>query len=258
MATAKRKILIVEDEPFLTEMYKVKFEAIGYEVLTADNGERGLAAMRQHKPDIVLLDIIMPVMDGYTVLKAVRQDPDLKHQLIVIFSNLGQEEEVTKGLQLGADDYLVKSNLTPSELLQKVEAVLARGRSDKAETVQPIRVLLIEDTRDIIDVYSQRFKQEGFAFQVAENGAWGLKVAQTDAFDIIVLDLAMPSLNGLEALKTLRATPKLASVPVIVLSNTAEPHDIEVAKQAGATDAYVKARLTPTQLVNRIRELVKR
>lgn len=255
---AKRKILIVEDEPFLTEMYKAKFEAIGYEVVTADNGEKGIAAMHQQKPDIVLLDIIMPVMDGYTVLKNVRQDPEIKHQLIVIFSNLGQEEEVTKGLQLGADDYLVKSNLTPSELLKKVEAVLAKGRSTKADTLVPIHVLLIEDTRDIIDVYSQRFQQEGFTFQVAENGAWGLKVAQTDTFDVILLDLALPGLNGLEALKTLRATPKLNSVPIIVLSNTAEPHDVEEAKKEGAMEVYIKARLTPSQLVNRIRELVKR
>jgi DNA-binding response OmpR family regulator len=258
MASSKRKILIVEDEPFLCEMYKTKFEALGYEVLVADNGEQGIAMMREHRPDIVLLDIIMPVMDGYSVLKVVRADPDLKGQLIVIFSNLGQEEEVAKGLQLGADDYLVKSNLTPSELLKKVEAVLMKGRSDKAETMKPIRVLLVEDTRDIIDLYTARFQHEGFECQVAENGAWGLKVAQTSPFDVILLDLMMPALNGVEALRTLRATPSLKETPILVLTSSGEPHELEAATAAGATEVFLKPRVTPTQLVNRIRELVKR
>ena len=255
---AKRKILIVEDEPFLSDMYKVKFASLGFAVVTADNGEKGIATMRQEKPDVVLLDIIMPVMDGYTVLKEVRADPELKQQLIVIFSNLGQEEEVTKGMQLGADDYLVKSNLTPTELIKKIDAVLAKGKSDKANTVLPIKVLIIEDTRDIIDIYTARCTQENMECQVAENGAWGVKVAQTSPVDIILLDISMPALNGLEALKTLRATPKLKDTPIIVLSNSLMDDDMEAAKTAGASEVYLKARVTPSQVINRIRELVKR
>src|SRR3989344_4489080 len=256
--SAKRTILIVEDEPFLCEMYKTKFESLGYKVLTTENGEQGIEMMRKEKPDLVLLDIIMPVLDGYSVLKIVRNDPELKDRLIVIFSNLGQEEEITKGMQLGADDYLVKSDHTPTELLKKVESVLAKGKSDRADAAKPIRVLLIEDTREIIEIYTERFKHENFECQVAENGAWGIKVAQTEPFDIILLDLMMPALNGLEALKTLRATPKLKDIPIIVLSNSAEPHDIEEAKKLGATDVFLKPRVTPSQIVNRIRELVKR
>ncbi|OGL87185.1 hypothetical protein A3I40_01220 [Candidatus Uhrbacteria bacterium RIFCSPLOWO2_02_FULL_48_12] len=256
--THKRTILIVEDEPFLCEMYKTKFETLGYKVVTAENGKEGIELMRRENPDLVLLDIILPVMDGYTFLKVVRSDPELKDRLIVIFSNLGQEEEITKGMQLGADDYLVKSDHTPTELLKKVESVLAKGKSDRADAAKPIRVLLIEDTREIIEIYTERFKHENFECQVAENGAWGLKVAQTDSFDVILLDLMMPALNGLEALKTLRATPKLKDIPIIVLSNSAEPHDIEEAQKLGATDVFLKPRVTPSQIVNRIRELVKR
>src|SRR3989338_7568958 len=251
-------ILIIEDEPFLSEMYKTKFESLGFGVIMAENGQQGVEMMRREKPDLVLLDIIMPVLDGYSVLKMVRSDPQLKDQLIVIFSNLGQEEEIIKGMQLGADDYLVKSDHTPSELLKKLDTVLAKGKSDKAGAAKPIRVLLIEDTREIIDIYTERFKHENFECQVAENGAWGIKVAQTEPFDVILLDLMMPALNGLEALKTLRATPKLKDIPIIVLSNSAEPEDIEEVKKHGATDVFLKPRVTPSQIVNRIRELVKR
>lgn len=257
MATAKKKILIVEDEPFLSEMYQTKFESLGYAVLMAYNGEEGLAVMRKEKPDLVLLDIIMPVMDGYEVLKVVRAEPQLKHTLIVIFSNLGQDEEITKGMQLGADDYLVKSNLTPSELVAKVEKVLAKGRSDRADQVRKINVLLVEDTADIIQMYKDRFEAEGFQYQVAENGAYGVKKAQTEPFDVILLDLMMPEMDGMTALKTLRETPKLKHVPIIVLTNSVDEEHLGEVRVAGATEAYIKARVTPTQVVHRIRDLVK-
>ncbi len=252
-----KKILIIEDEAFLSEMYQTKFQSLHYQVSSADNGQDGLSMMHKDKPDIVLLDIIMPVMDGYTVLREIRKDPQLKDTLVVIFSNLGQEEEITKGLQLGADDYLVKSNLTPTELVGKVEKVLAKGHSDQGNNLKHIRALIIEDTKDIIELYTARFATEGFEYKVAENGAWGLKLAQQEAWDIILLDLMMPALDGMEALATIRATPKLKNTPVIVLSNSIDQSEMEDVRKAGATDVYMKARVTPSQIVNRIRELVK-
>lgn len=256
-ATTTKKILIVEDEAFLSEMYQTKFLSLGYTVVVSDNGEDGLALMKKERPDIVLLDIIMPVMDGYTVLKTIRSDPELKNTLVVIFSNLGQEEEITKGMQLGADDYLVKSSLTPTELVQKIEAVLARGRSDKADTIKKIRVLIVEDTKDIVDIYTTRFDAEGIEYKVAENGAWGLKLAQQERWDVIILDLMMPALGGIEALDTLRETPKLKDVPIIVLSNSIENDELEGVRKHGATEVFLKARVTPSQVVNRIREFVQ-
>ncbi|MFA7286384.1 MAG: response regulator [Patescibacteria group bacterium] len=257
MAEAKKKVLIIEDEAFLAEMYHTKFKELGYQVFVAPDGKQGIAVMHKEKPDLTLLDIIMPDLDGYEVLKVVRQDADLKDLLIVVLSNLGQDEEITKGMQLGADDYLVKSDLTPSQLVEKIETVLARGRTASA-AVQQVRVLLIEDTRDIVELYRHRFEKEGFICTVAENGAWGVKTAQTQPFDLILLDIAMPAMNGLEALATLRATPKLEKTPIIVFSNTVESDELSDVKKAGATEVFLKARVTPTQIVNKIRELIAR
>lgn len=256
MADSNKKILIIEDEAFLSEMYQTKFESLGYQVITADNGEVGLETIRKEKPSIVLLDIIMPVMDGYTVLRKIRADAEIKNTLVVIFSNLGQEEEITKGMQMGADDYLVKSNLTPTELVQKIETVLAKGSSDKGANLKRIRVLIIEDTKDIIDLYTTRFDNEGFDYKVAENGAWGLKVAQEEPWDIILLDIMMPAINGIEALRTLRATPKLKNIPIIVLSNSIDEAEMADVRKSGANDVFLKARVTPSQIVNRIREFI--
>lgn len=119
-----KKILLIEDEEMLSEMYKVKFEAEGFRFLRARDGEQGLEVAKKEKPDIILLDIIMPKVDGFAVLKMLKQDPDTKKVKIILLTNLGQEEDIKKGKSMGADDYLVKANFTPAEVVDKVRQVL--------------------------------------------------------------------------------------------------------------------------------------
>jgi len=118
----KKKILIIEDEKNLADMYKLRFEQGDYQVLAAYNGFPGVEMAIKEKPDLVLLDIIMPYKDGYQVIQDLKREPQTKDIPIIIFSNLGQKEEIEKGLKLGAVDYLVKTDLTPSEALEKVRA----------------------------------------------------------------------------------------------------------------------------------------
>lgn len=126
MARAKRKkhILIVEDEPFLVEMYKARFEQEGYEVEVAFNGTTVLDSVKKNKPDIVLLDIVMPEQDGYAVLRELKTRKDLRFTPVLVFSNLAQDEEIEKGIKLGADKYFIKSEYTPSQLVQEVEKMI--------------------------------------------------------------------------------------------------------------------------------------
>jgi len=119
-----KKIIIAEDEPVLIEMYRLYFERAGYEVLKASNGRECIDFVKNEKPNIILLDILMPKVDGWEVLKQLKTDPETKKIPILVFSNLGQTQEIQKGLDLGADDYVVKSNMTPKELLEKVEGML--------------------------------------------------------------------------------------------------------------------------------------
>lgn len=121
-----KKIIIAEDEPILIEMYKLYFERAGYEVLKANNGRECIDFVKKEKPDIILLDILMPRVDGWEVLKQLKTDPETKQIPILVFSNLGQTQEIQKGLDLGADDYVVKSNMTPKELLEKVEGMIRK------------------------------------------------------------------------------------------------------------------------------------
>ena len=126
MEKNKKKILIIEDEKLLLEMYQSRFEKEGYRVLTALSGKKGIALAQKEKPDLIILDILMPGIDGYEVIKKLKKDSRTQKIIILVFSNLGQPAEINRGLELGADDYIVKTDLTPSQLLNKVEKMLKK------------------------------------------------------------------------------------------------------------------------------------
>lgn len=124
MAEKKTKVLIVEDEKMLADMYGTKFSMEGYEVEKANDGAAGLEKAKTMQPDIILLDVIMPKMDGFTVLKALKEESRLKDTPVILLTNLGQDDDAKKGKELGANDYYVKSNHSPSEIVEKVKQVI--------------------------------------------------------------------------------------------------------------------------------------
>lgn len=121
MANDKKTILLAEDDEMISGMYKTKLEQAGFEVLAATNGSDALELALDNKPDLVLLDIIMPQLDGFTVLERLKMSAKTKSIPVYLLTNLGTEEDIEKGKGLGAKDYLVKANLTPTEVLSKVK-----------------------------------------------------------------------------------------------------------------------------------------
>ena len=110
----------------LAEMYATKFTMEGYSVERAYDGQSGLDLAKQSKPDIILLDVIMPKLDGFSVLKELKKDPSLKSVPVLLLTNLGQEEDMKKGQALGATDYLVKANFTPTQVAAKVKELIKK------------------------------------------------------------------------------------------------------------------------------------
>ena len=126
ITTMAKKILLVEDEKIMINLLEKKLIQEGYDVRVAVNGEEGLKAMREEKPDIVLLDIIMPKMGGFEVMEEMGKDPILKEIPIVIISNSGQPVELDKAKELGAKDWLIKTEFDPQEVVEKVEKQIGR------------------------------------------------------------------------------------------------------------------------------------
>lgn len=118
------KILIIEDDSFISDMYKIKLESEGFEVNVAPDGIQGLEEAGKWHPDLILLDIVMPKMDGFTVLQNLKERPDVQGIPVVMLTNLGQRDSVEKGLKLGARDYIIKAHFTPLEVVEKVKEFL--------------------------------------------------------------------------------------------------------------------------------------
>jgi DNA-binding response OmpR family regulator len=116
-------ILLIEDEEMLASMYKTKFEKEGFSIDTASDGEAGIEKAKTGKFGVILVDIIMPKLDGFAVLKQLREMEQYKETPILLLTNLGQNEYIEKGKKLGASDYLVKANFTPSQVLEKIQSV---------------------------------------------------------------------------------------------------------------------------------------
>ncbi|MFA5355720.1 MAG: response regulator [Candidatus Paceibacterota bacterium] len=118
------KVLIVEDDKFLRELISQKLAKEGYEAVSAVDGEEGVRKIKEEKPDIVLLDLILPGIDGFEVLTKTKEDPLVNSIPVIILSNLGAKEDVEKGMKLGAADYLIKAHFTPSEIIEKIKSIL--------------------------------------------------------------------------------------------------------------------------------------
>jgi DNA-binding response OmpR family regulator len=128
MSDVKFKILVAEDDRFLSKVYFTKLSAEGYDVVVASDGEEAIRKVEAEKPDLVLLDMVMPKTNGFDVLKTIKAG-DTKDIPVIILSNLGQDEDVKKGLKLGAVDYLVKTNLSIQEVVTKVKEYLTDDKS---------------------------------------------------------------------------------------------------------------------------------
>ena len=119
-----QKILIIEDDKFLRELIARKLEEEKYVISEAVDGEEGLRKIREDKPDLILLDLILPSLDGFEVLREAKSDPEVKDIPVIVLSNLGQKEDVDRALSLGAKDYLIKAHFTPEEIVEKIKKVL--------------------------------------------------------------------------------------------------------------------------------------
>ncbi|MFA6422704.1 MAG: response regulator [Candidatus Buchananbacteria bacterium] len=123
MDEKKLKVLLVEDDQMILDMYRLRFEEEGYDILVTEKGSEAIELAGKEKPDIILLDVILPEIDGFSVLQTLKADMSTKDIPILLLTNLGQESDKEKGMTLGASDYFIKSRHTPTDVLKKIQEI---------------------------------------------------------------------------------------------------------------------------------------
>ncbi len=126
MGKDKLKILLIEDDSFLLSMYATKFEMENFQVITAEDGEKGIKLAMKEVPDIILLDILLPKLNGFEVLKEIRANKETSPIPVILLTNLSQKSEIEQGLALGANDFLIKAHFMPSEVVEKIKKILGK------------------------------------------------------------------------------------------------------------------------------------
>jgi len=120
----KDTLLLIEDDPLLIDIYSTKFKEVGFKVEVADSGEKALVLLKKASPSVIVMDIVLPHVDGWELLVFAQKQKNLRHTKIVVLSNLGQKEEIEKGISLGATRYLIKAHYTPSQVVEEVKELL--------------------------------------------------------------------------------------------------------------------------------------
>jgi DNA-binding response OmpR family regulator len=245
------KILLIEDDQILADLLVSKLQKAGYEALLARDGIDGLKQLRDIRPDLLLLDMILPGMNGYEILEERQKDPAVSGIPVIIVSNSGQPVEISRALALGVKDYVVKAQVDPDEILDKVRSTLAASHP-APQRLQGKKIVWAEDDSFLGDLLAVKFTKEGAVSHYARNGEEALEILKTEVPDVIVLDLILPGMHGFEVLKAIRADTRLAAVPVIILSNLGQKEDADRALQLGATKHLIKAEHDLDDIISEI------
>jgi DNA-binding response OmpR family regulator len=126
-----KKILIVEDDQYIRELLTQSLSSEGYDVLQAGSGEEGIESVYLNIPDLIILDLLLPKIDGFEVLRILKDKPGTKHIPVVILSNLGQQEDIERGMELGASEYLVKPQFSLNQINERIKSAFDKAKSNQ-------------------------------------------------------------------------------------------------------------------------------
>lgn len=260
-----QKILIAEDDAILREILMEKIASAGYKTLGAEDGAKALELAKAEKPDLILLDILLPVKDGLEVLAEIRKDTAIADTPVIAISNSEDTQAVSKAKSLGVKEFLIKAVFDSSDVITKIGQVLQNKTSNNPGVIETKvgtqstskLVFIVEDDRFLREIASQKLEGEGFSVANATGGKEALEyLEQNKRPDIIVLDLILPGISGFEVLEKIKSNPTLKEIPVIILSNLGQEEDIEKAKKLGANDYLVKAHFSFAEIIKKIHEVV--
>jgi DNA-binding response OmpR family regulator len=257
-----KKILLIEDEKFLADLLSRELERAGFDVLTANTGESGLEKMSIFKPNLVLLDMLLPDGDGFSVLEKKKTNPLIRSIPVIIISNSGQPVEVEKALEYGVKDYLIKAQFDPKEVLDKVKQELMQDNMETTIITESSgsttgTIALIEDDALLSELLKKKLTNTGYTVHHAIEGREGLDIIRNQMPDIVVLDLLLPGMDGFEILKAIKSDKLIQDIPVLLLSNLGHENDLSKGRDLGAANFLIKASVTLDEIITEINRIIE-
>jgi diguanylate cyclase (GGDEF)-like protein len=242
-------VLLIEDSATYRGVLNMLLHGAGYVVLEATNGVQGVDIARLHRPDLIVLDLELPRLSGQQVAQVLREDPDTKSIPLIYVSGYARLLE-----QAPLDVELVPKTAAPTALLDAIQRTIAAGRL-RAE--QPPSLLIVDDEPDLRHILETLLREDDYRVVTAGTGTEALALCQKQSFDLIILDLLLPDLDGFAVLGALRARPATALTPIILLSARDSAAEKVRGLQLGADD-YVTKPFSAAELLARLRAALRR
>jgi CheY-like chemotaxis protein len=241
MSFTDASILVVDDEESNRDILSRRLVKEGYSVTAADSGKEALDMLRLERYDLVLLDIMMPGIDGYEVLKRIRSEPILQDTPVIMVTALSDEACIKRCLALGATDYVGKPfelSFLKSRIRQAVHALINLRRSNTEANAAA--VLVVEDDEVNRDLLVRRLNNAGYVAHTAGHGVEALNLINEHAYDLILLDIMMAQMDGYQTLQKIRARASLKDTPIVMISALDDAGSIARCMELGADDYIVK------------------
>ncbi len=252
----KTKLLLVDDSKTCRRLIKPFLEQDGYEVIEADNGEHALKIIRQQAVDIIISDVEMPVLDGITLCRIIRQQEKLSTPVLLL-SSQQTDKAILSGFSAGADDYIIKSDHSATrkvvvpELLSRIERLLnaqnAQGRPEK--------ILVAEDSATMLYQIKNSLKIQGFQVDIAEDGLSAWEKLNSQSYDLLITDYDMPYVDGLELCSRIRQSNKFDNLPIIIETSKDSKAD-QVKIRSIGIQAFITKPFSPDRLIAEVERVL--
>lgn len=252
-------LMIIDDDPLASREIGIILRDENFNVKFAASGREGLAKIKEAKPDLVLLDLKMPGMDGFSVVAEISKDKALADVPLILITAMDLSPSDRKELErMNVQDVILKGQDDTQAFLKKIKTVLSRKTAfpkiaDKAQ----VKILVVEDQPDNLFLLQEAIRPAGYTIITAVNGEEAIEVAQREDPDIILMDIQMPVMDGYEAIRRMRAIPALINVPTIALTARAMRGEDKKAISEGYDD-YLAKPVSPLKVVQKIEEWLEK
>jgi two-component system cell cycle response regulator len=251
-------ILVVEDNPLNMKLVRALLHKDSYRVLEAGNAEQGLVLARETKPDLILMDIQLPGMDGLSAVRILKKEPLLRNTPIVALTSYAMDGDVEKAQEAGCDGYLTKP-VNARNFSDTVRRLLQDGLPSSSRNLegQPLRkkILIADDQPLNLKLLEAQLPSHQYEVSCAHNGEECLEKVTKDHPDLILLDIMMPGMDGYEVTRKLKQDPEFQGIPIILVTALGERKDKLKGLEAGA-DEFLNKPVHKVELLGRIRSLI--
>ena len=248
----KRFILVVEDSPTQARQIEETLTRAGYASKLAYSGKEALGVLEKEKPLLVLADIVMPEMDGFELCKSMKAREALKDIPVILLTQLSDPREVVRGMECGADDFVVKP-YNEQALLARIEGMLSIGQAGSVE--RDVRIIVAEDSPTQAEQLKFLLERRGYSVLLASNGQECLDMARQRPPTLIISDVVMPVMDGYELAYRVKQIESLRRVPVILITSLMDRKDI-VQRASVVADAFFTKPFEERYLVSKIETLL--